>query len=42
MEEKLRDIDTADDLMEQLRKLDRDKDGKIPTPEFKQFIMNLG
>lgn len=42
MEEKLRDIDTPEDLLEQLRKLDRDKDGKIPTPEFKQFIMNLG
>ena len=42
MEEKLRDVDTAEDLLEQLRKLDRDKDGKIPSPEFKQFIMNLG
>jgi calmodulin len=42
MEEKLRDVDTAEDLLVQLRKLDRDKDGKIPTPEFKQFLMNLG
>jgi Ca2+-binding EF-hand superfamily protein len=25
-----------------LKKLDRDKDGKIPNPEFKQFVMNLG
>ena len=35
MEEKLKDIDTMEDLIEQLRKLDRDKDGKIPNPEFK-------
>ena len=31
-----------EDLLEELRKLDRDKDGKIPSPEFKQFLMNLG
>jgi calmodulin len=42
MEEKLRDVDTPQDLLEQLHKLDKDKDGKIPNPEFKQFIMNLG
>jgi Ca2+-binding EF-hand superfamily protein len=42
MEEKLRDVDTAEDLLEQLKKLDRDRDGKIPSPEFKQFLMNLG
>ena len=42
MEEKLRDVDTPEDLLEQLRKLDRDKDGKIANPEFKQFLMNLG
>ena len=42
MEEKLRDVDTAEDLLEQLKKLDKDKDGKIANPEFKQFIMNLG
>jgi calmodulin len=42
MEEKLRDIDTLEDLLEQMKKLDRDKDGKIANPEFKQFMMNLG
>jgi len=42
MEEKLRDVDTPEDLLEQLKKLDRDRDGKIPSPEFKQFLMNLG
>ena len=42
MEEKLRDVDTPEDLLVQLRKLDRDKDGKIANPEFKQFLMNLG
>ena len=35
MEEKLKDTDTVEDLMEQLTKLDRDGDGKIPSPEFK-------
>ena len=42
MEEKLKDVDTMEDLFEELRKLDRDKDGKIPSPEFKQYLMNLG
>ena len=35
MEEKLRDVDTPEDLLEQLKRLDRDKDGKIANPEFK-------
>ena len=35
MEEKLKETDTVEDLMEQLKKLDRDADGKIPSPEFK-------
>ena len=35
MEDKLRDIDTPEDLLEQLKMLDRDKDGKIANPEFK-------
>ena len=35
MEEKLKESDTVEDLMEQLKKLDRDGDGKIPSPEFK-------
>ena len=42
MEEKLKDSDTAEDLIKQLEKLDRDNDGKIPTPEFKQYMLNLG
>ena len=42
MEQKLKDVDTMEDLLEELKKLDRDKDGKIASPEFKQFIMNLG
>ena len=42
LEEKLRDVDTLEDLLEQMKRLDRDKDGKIPNPEFKQFVMNLG
>jgi Ca2+-binding EF-hand superfamily protein len=31
----LKDVDTLEDLMEQLKKLDKDKDGRIPNPEFK-------
>ena len=42
MEDKLKDMDTAEDLIKQLEKLDRDNDGKIPTPEFKQYMMNMG
>jgi Ca2+-binding EF-hand superfamily protein len=37
----LKDVDTPDDLYEQLDKLDRDHDGKINNPEFKQYLMNL-
>ena len=42
MEEKLKESDTVEDLMKQLTKLDRDGDGKIPSPEFKQYLMNMG
>ncbi len=42
MEEKLKDTETMDDLLDELKKLDRDKDGRIPNPEIKQFLMNLG
>ena len=35
MEEKLRDVDTVDDLIAQFNKLDKNKDGEIPVPEFK-------
>ena len=35
MEEKLKETDTVEDLLEQLKKLDKDDDGKIPSPEFK-------
>ena len=35
MEEELKDNDTIDQFIEQIRLLDRDGDGKIPTPEFK-------
>ena len=41
MEEQLRDTDTKEALEEQLKKLDKDGDGKIPTPEFKQYMANL-
>ena len=41
MEEQLRDTDTKEALEEQLKKLDKHGQGKIPTPEFKQYMMNL-
>ena len=42
MEEKLKDVDTLEDLLVEFKKLDKDKDGRIPNPEFKQFMMNMG
>ena len=42
MEDKMKDKDTAEVMMAELRLLDRDKDEKIPVPEFKQFMMNMG
>eukprot|EP00353_Schmidingerella_taraikaensis_P003336 CAMPEP_0185578310 /NCGR_PEP_ID=MMETSP0434-20130131/12560_1 /TAXON_ID=626734 ORGANISM="Favella taraikaensis, Strain Fe Narragansett Bay" /NCGR_SAMPLE_ID=MMETSP0434 /ASSEMBLY_ACC=CAM_ASM_000379 /LENGTH=157 /DNA_ID=CAMNT_0028196079 /DNA_START=12 /DNA_END=485 /DNA_ORIENTATION=+ len=35
MEDKLKDKDTPEDMMAELRHLDRDKDERIPVPEFK-------
>ncbi len=35
MEDKLKDVDTPEDLLEEFKKLDRDQDGRIPNPEFK-------
>ena len=35
MEEKMKDVDTKEDLLEEMKKLDKDSDGKIPTPQFK-------
>ena len=42
MEDKLKDKDTPADMMAELRHLDKDKDDKIPVPEFKQFMANMG
>ena len=42
MEEQLKEKDTLEDLIEQLKKLDKDGDGKIPSPEFKQYMTNMG
>lgn len=42
MEEKLKDTDTVEDLLEEFKHLDKDADGKISTPEFKQYMLNLG
>jgi Ca2+-binding EF-hand superfamily protein len=35
MEDKLKDVDTYEDMIIEFKKLDKDKDGKIPAPEFK-------
>ena len=42
MEDKLKDADTYEDMIEEFKKLDKDGDGKIPAPEFKQYMKNLG
>ena len=42
MEEQLKEKDTMEDLLEQFKKLDKDNDGKIPVPELKQFLANMG
>jgi calmodulin len=42
MEEKLKDCDTVEDLIEAFKRLDRNQQGKIPNPEFKQFMMTMG
>ena len=42
MEDKLKDVDTYDDMILEFKKLDKDKDGEIPAPEFKQYMKNLG
>ena len=35
MEDKLKEVDTYEDLVEEFKKLDKDDDGRIPAPEFK-------
>ena len=42
MEDKLKEVDTYEDLIEEFKKLDKDGDGKIPAPEFKQYMKNMG
>ena len=42
MEDKLKDKDTPADMIAQLNHLDKDKDEKIPIPEFKQYMANMG
>ena len=42
LEEKLKEQDTFEDLIEQFKLLDKDKDGRIANPEFKQFMQNMG
>ena len=41
MEDKLKDQDTVDDPIEQLKKLDKYNNGKLPTPELKQYMLNM-
>ena len=42
MEEKLKEEHTVEDMMSMLKLLDKNDDGEIPTPEFKQYMMNMG
>lgn len=42
MEDKLKEVDTYEDLILQFKKLDKDGDGMIPAPEYKQYMKNLG
>ena len=42
MEEKLKEEHTVEDMMNMLKLLDKNDDGEIPTPEFKQYMMNMG
>ena len=42
MEDKLKDIDTYEDLVEQFKHLDKDGTGYIPNPLFKQYMMTMG
>ena len=42
MEDKLRDPDTVEALIERFKLLDRSGSGKISIPEFKQYMMVLG
>ena len=42
MEDKLKDKDTYEDMIIEFKKLDKDGDGYIPAPEFKQYMKNLG
>ena len=42
MEDKLKETDTLEDLVTELKKLDKRGEGKIPAPEFKQYMMNMG
>ena len=42
MEDKLKDDDKVEDLIEQFKHLDKDRDGFIQIPEFKQYMLNMG
>ena len=42
MENKLKDTDTPEEMINSLKHLDKDGDGQIPIPEFKQYMQNLG
>ena len=42
MEDKLKEVDTIEDLMVQFKHLDRDESGTIANPLFKQYMMTMG
>ena len=42
LEDKLKEVDTIEDLMDQFKHLDTDKSGTIANPLFKQYMMTMG
>ena len=42
IEQKMKPVDTYEEVFEELRKLDKDGDNLIPVPEFKQYMMHMG
>ena len=42
MEDRLKEVDTYEDFVEAFKKLDKDKDGEISAPEYRQLMATMG
>ena len=42
MEDRLKEVDTYEDFVEAFTKLDKDKDGEISAPEYRQMMATMG